>query len=202
MKQLMYNSRWNGMKSSLFNLVAVVALAVVAGVAFPSFAGLVAKWDFNNYDPANPTSANVLRATVGGDGKPCHYVGKGSACVADGTLGKMYVVAPGVAGVCKEVTCPPAWSTCRDAAHTVDSLTLYDAWRKSGCMKGAFFGHDHTNTFDGMDRNGIRLGMTKSFNCGGSYGDREPGFRVFRVRRDGSFESWTETENTQRNMEK
>lgn len=46
---------------------------------------------------------------------------------------------------------------------------MADAWRKSGCMKGAFFGHDHTNTFDGMDKNGIRLGMTKSINCGGSW---------------------------------
>lgn len=26
----------------------------------------------------------------------------------------------------------------------MDSMTLYDAWRKSECMKGAFFGHDHT----------------------------------------------------------
>lgn len=39
-------------------------------------------------------------------------------------------------------------NTYRDAEHTVDSMTLYDAWRKSGCMKGAFFGHDHT-----LDRN-------------------------------------------------
>jgi hypothetical protein len=113
----------------------------------------------------------------------------------DGSKRRMKL-APGVAGVCKEVTCPPQWTVYRDAEHTADSMTLYDAWRRSGCMKGAFFGHDHTNTFDGMDMNGIRLGMTKSFNCGSSYGDREPGFRVFRVRRDGSFESWTETENT------
>lgn len=73
---------------------------------------------------------------------------------------------------------------------------MADAWRKSGCMKGAFFGHDHTNTFDGMDKNGIRLGMTKSVNCGGSYGDGDPGLRVFRIRTFRSFESWTETEVT------
>lgn len=73
---------------------------------------------------------------------------------------------------------------------------MADAWRKSGCMKGAFFGHDHTNTFDGMDKNGIRIGMTKSINCGGSYGDGDPGLRVFRIRTFGSFESWTETEVT------
>ncbi len=109
-------------------------------------------------------------------------------------------IAPGVAGACREVTCPAGWNTYRDAEHTVDSMTLYDAWRKSGCMKGAFFGHDHTNTFDGMDRNGIRIGMTKSINCGGSYGDGDPGLRVFRIRTFGSLESWTETEITLRSV--
>ena len=49
-----------------------------------------------------------------------------------------------------------------------------------------------------MDKNGIRLGMTKSINCGGSYGDGDPGLRVFRIRTFGSFESWTETEVTLR----
>lgn len=106
----------------------------------------------------------------------------------------------GEAGACREVTCPAGWNTYRDAEHTVDSMTLYDAWRKSGCMKGAFFGHDHTNTFDGMDKNGIRIGMTKSINCGGSYGDGDPGLRVFRIRTFGSFESWTETEITLRSV--
>ena len=115
----------------------------------------------------------------------------------DGTKKRMKL-APGVAGACREVTCPAGWNTYRDAEHTVDSMTLYDAWRKSGCMKGAFFGHDHTNTFDGMDRNGIRIGMTKSINCGGSYGDGDPGLRVFRIRTFGSLESWTETEVTLR----
>jgi len=117
----------------------------------------------------------------------------------DGSSCRMKL-APGVAGLCKEKTCPPTWNTYRDAEHTVDSLTLYDAWRKSGCMKGAFFGHDHTNTFDGMDKNGIRIGMTKSINCGGSYGDGDPGLRVFRIRTFASFESWTETEITLRSV--
>ncbi len=123
--------------------------------------------------------------------------GRKDFLMPDGSKRRMKL-AVGAAGICAETTCPPYWNTYRDAAHTADSLTLYDAWRKSRCMKGAFFGHDHTNTFDGMDANGIRLGMTKSFNCGGSYGDGEPGFRVFRVRQDGSFDTWIETEKTLR----
>ncbi len=67
-------------------------------VSLSAQAGLVAKWDFNNYDPANPTSPNVLQATVGGAGKPCYYVGKGIALVTDGTLGQMYVVSPDYSG--------------------------------------------------------------------------------------------------------
>lgn len=113
----------------------------------------------------------------------------------DGSLAVLKL-AKRVPGVCKERTCPPRWNVYRDARHTYKSMTLYDAWRASGCMKGAFFGHDHMNTFDGVDRNGIRLGMIKSFNCGGSYGDGVAGFRVFEVREDGSFKTETETERT------
>ena len=75
--------------------------AVIVAASSPSYAGLVAKWDFNNYDPANPTSPNVLQATVGGAGKPCYYAsnkGKGTALVTDGTLGQMYVVSPDYSG--------------------------------------------------------------------------------------------------------
>ncbi|MBP5319419.1 MAG: PKD domain-containing protein [Kiritimatiellae bacterium] len=69
-------------------------------------AALVARWDFNNYDPANPTSANILKASVGGetlDGVPCYYVGKGTAPVTDGTLGQLYVVAADYPGRDAEV---------------------------------------------------------------------------------------------------
>ena len=52
-----------------------LAVALCVAAASSAQAGLVAKWDFNNYDPANPTSPNVLQATVGGAGKPCYYVG-------------------------------------------------------------------------------------------------------------------------------
>ena len=44
-------------------LMALAAICVTA--ASPSLAGLVARWDFNNYDPSNPTSAAILAPTVG-----------------------------------------------------------------------------------------------------------------------------------------
>ena len=66
-------------------------------------AGLVAKWDFNNYNPADPLSADVLKATVGKDGKPCYCASKGTALVTDGTLGEMYVVSSDYTGADADV---------------------------------------------------------------------------------------------------
>jgi hypothetical protein len=75
-----------------------LAVTLCVAAASSAQAGLVAKWDFNNYDPANPASPNVLQATVGSAGKPCYYVGKGTSLVTDGTLGQMYVVSPDYSG--------------------------------------------------------------------------------------------------------
>ena len=86
------------MKTTCVSTTRLLIVGALALAAVPSFAELVAKWDFNNYDPSNPTATNVLEATVGGDGKPCYYAGKGTALVTDGTLGQMYVVAPDYAG--------------------------------------------------------------------------------------------------------
>ena len=79
---------------------AVAAICVVA--ASPSRAGLVARWDFNNYDPENPRSAAILAPTVGSLAAiPCS--GKGtSTAITDGTLGDLITVvgadqAPGLA---------------------------------------------------------------------------------------------------------
>ena len=96
------------------------------------------------------------------------------------------LLAKGVAGVLKEHTCPPYWKTYRDEAHTFEGRTLYDSWRKMGNLKGAYFGHDHMNTFDGTDANGIRLGMTKCCTYW-SYNDGNPGLRVFKVSADGTY---------------
>ncbi len=98
------------------------------------------------------------------------------------------VLADGVKGVFKEFTCPPKWPAYRDANHTHEGRTLYDAWKANGHMVGAYFGHDHKNTFDGVDKNGIRIGMTKALTlC--SYNDNDPGLRLFVVHPDGSFET-------------
>ena len=59
--------------SSLFNLQSSLACLLGAVLAFATssaYADLVAKWDFNNYDPSDPKSANVLQATIGSDAKP------------------------------------------------------------------------------------------------------------------------------------
>ena len=96
------------------------------------------------------------------------------------------LLAKGVAGVLKEHTCPPYWKTYCDEAHTFEGRTLYDSWKKMGNLKGAYFGHDHMNTFDGTDANGIRLGMTKCCTYW-SYNDGNPGLRVFKVSADGTY---------------
>ena len=109
----------------------------------------------------------------------------------DGT--RRMVLAPGVKGVLKESTCPPRWTTYRDADHVHEGRTLYDSWRRMGNMKGAFFGHDHKNTFCGTDENGICIGMTKCCSFW-TYHDDNPGVRAFTVRPDGTYDTETFTE--------
>ena len=103
------------------------------------------------------------------------------------------VPSEGVLGELKEHTCPPGWGAYRDKEHTVEGRTLYDAWRANGHLLGAYFGHDHMNTFDGVDENGIRLGATKALTVH-SYNDGDPGLRLFVVHPDGSFETEHATE--------
>ena len=86
-------------KSTCGKLAAIAAICVAA---LPSWAGLVAKCDFNNYDPDNPRSAAILAPTVGSFAAiPCS--GKGSStAITDGTLGNLITVvgadqAPGLA---------------------------------------------------------------------------------------------------------
>ena len=103
------------------------------------------------------------------------------------------VPAEGVRGALKEHPCPPPWNVYRDENHTHEGRTLYDAWRRNGHMVGAYFGHDHMNTFDGVDENGIRLGNTKALTLK-SYNDGDPGVRLFVIHPDGSFETEIATE--------
>ena len=103
------------------------------------------------------------------------------------------VPAAGVLGALKEHLCPPPWPAYRDADHTNCGRTLYDAWRANGHMVGAYFGHDHMNTFDGVDENGIRMGATKGLTVN-SYNDGDPGLRLLVVHTDGTFETEIGTE--------
>lgn len=77
--------------------MALAAICVAA--ASPSLAGLVAKWDFDNYDSENPTSAAILAPTVGTLAAiPC----TGTTAlteVTDGTLGSITVRAPSETGL-------------------------------------------------------------------------------------------------------
>ena len=79
------------------NARKLMALAVICvAAASPSLAGLVARWDFNNYDPSNPTSAAILAPTVGTLAAiPCTGT-TASTEVTDGTLGSITVVNTGL----------------------------------------------------------------------------------------------------------
>lgn len=96
--------------------------------------------------------------------------------------------AAGVRGELNARTCPPPWEAYRDAAHTHEGRTLYQSWLRMGNLRGAYFGHDHYNSFDGTDDNGIRLGMTKSFTMG-ELNAGAPYLRAFTVHPDGAFET-------------
>ncbi len=101
---------------------------------------------------------------------------------------RMMLLAPGVEGDLKERTCPPKWITYRNAAHTYKGRTLYDSWLKMGNLKGAYFGHDHMNSFDGVDKNGIRLGMTKAASYV-AYNDGTVSLRSFALHADGTYDT-------------
>ena len=85
------------MSRCLKRFAAMVA-AVAMGTMMPTAAnaGLVAKWDFNNYDTENPTSAAILAPTVGSlSAIPCTGT-SASTEVTDGTLGSITVVNTGL----------------------------------------------------------------------------------------------------------
>ncbi len=95
-------------------------------------------------------------------------------------------------GKLKESPCPPPKNVYVDAEHTYQGRTLYQSWLKCGNMKGAFFGHDHLNSFVATDRNGITLGFTKAATLN-SYNDGNPGLRFFRVHANGTYDTWQVT---------
>ncbi len=74
----------------------LVVVSQSGAVEMRSAGTLIGKWDFTNFDPANPASDGILKATVGQDGIACRYSGAGSAPIGDGTLGSMQVVTTGL----------------------------------------------------------------------------------------------------------
>ena len=63
-----------------------------------------------------------------------------------------------------------------------------------GNLKGAYFGHDHVNSFNGIDTNGICLGYAKAATLQ-SYNDDNPGVRLFKIRTNGSYTTRILTES-------
>ena len=97
-------------------------------------------------------------------------------------------------GALNETPCP---TTIRDWPRTnyvYQGRTLYQSWIHMGNLKGAYFGHDHQNTFDGVDANGVRLGACRSLTLS-ARSDNDPGFRVFILHADGTYETDTISEH-------
>ena len=101
--------------------------------------------------------------------------------------GRGYLLDQGRAtGFLTEPPGPTTRAAYTNDQHTYEGRTLYASWRKMGNLKGAYFGHDHSNTFDGTDTNGIRLGYTRAATLQ-AYNDNNPGLRVFLIKEDGTY---------------
>ena len=110
--------------------------------------------------------------------------------VANGTAGaiqgtgnwssKYYVLDPNnptITGVMQEGPCPAAINNFQ-----------YQGWLDVGNHVGAFFGHDHTNTFMGTDANGITMGYAKAATLEAYHAaDEDPAVRVFTIKEDGTY---------------
>ena len=88
--------------------------------------------------------------------------------------GNWYVVDTenGVKGKCGEAPCSEDFDV---------ETGEYQAWLENGDIMGAFFAHDHVNTFEGTTKDGIRMGYNggSGFRSYGNGGDRS--VRVFNI---------------------
>lgn len=81
----------------------------------------------------------------------------------------------------------------RDPLYLSKGQSIYDVWKNAKNFRGAYFGHDHMNSYDGVTKDGVRLGACKTLSvCG--YNDGDLALRVFRVHEDGTFETDTFSE--------
>ena len=103
------------------------------------------------------------------------------------------------ADIYKEAPGPPDLSTYQDTAHRSSAIygskTLYEAWLANGKMKGAFFGHNHYNSFVGTTADGITLGFAKGATLE-AYNDGNPGCRVFEIDDSGSYTTISATRSS------
>ncbi len=84
---------------------------------------------------------------------------------------------PTITGVMQEGPCPAAINNGQ-----------YQGWLDVGNHVGAFFGHDHTNTFVGTDANGITMGYCKAATLEAYHAaDEDPALRVFTIKEDGTY---------------
>lgn len=91
-------------------------------------------------------------------------------------------------GVLGESVGSTSRSTASNPIYRHQGKSVYDVWKSSPAFRGAYFGHDHKNSFDGVTRDGVRLGVTKTMGtC--AYNDGDLALRVFRLHRDGSYET-------------
>ena len=110
-------------------------------------------------------------------------VPNGTAGAVQGTgqwQNRYYVLDPNnptITGVMQEGPCPAAINNGQ-----------YQGWRDVGNHVGAFFGHDHTNTFMGTDGNGITMGYCKAATLEAYHAaDEDPALRVFTIKEDGTY---------------
>ena len=110
-------------------------------------------------------------------------VPQGSAGAIQGTgnwSNKYYTLDPNnatITGVMQEGPCPAAINNGQ-----------YQGWLNVGNHVGAFFGHDHTNTFVGTDANGITMGYCKAATLEAYHAaDEDPALRVFKIKEDGTY---------------
>ena len=94
------------------------------------------------------------------------------------------------AEIYKQSPGPTKLSTYQETHHRSSpqfgSRTVYEAWLAAGNMRGAYFGHNHMNTFVGTTPDGIMLGYGKAATLKG-HNDGDPGCRVFEIDESGNY---------------
>lgn len=104
-----------------------------------------------------------------------------------------------IADIYKEAPGPTDLDTYQEAAYrssaAYGSKTLYEAWLANGNMEGAFFGHNHKNSFVATTADGITLGCAKAATLE-AYNDGDPGFRVFEIDESGTYTTISATRSS------